>query len=94
MYSYHDRGYVHEFQLRSITFYTSQYLYRALSVEGVAGVTADMEEVPFREVPIPEDAELGTFANTALVTLRSDLDIGGKSFKAGSMVALPMPELM
>mmetsp|Transcript_20763 Transcript_20763/g.41318 ORF Transcript_20763/g.41318 Transcript_20763/m.41318 type:complete len:821 (+) Transcript_20763:54-2516(+) len=94
MYSYHDRGYVHEFQLRSITFYTSQYLYRALPVEGVAGVTADMEEVPFREVPIPEDAELGTFANTALVTLRSDLDIGGKSFKAGSMVALPMPELM
>ncbi|KAL7497471.1 hypothetical protein ACHAWT_007442 [Skeletonema menzelii] len=96
MYSYHDRGYVHEFQLRSITFYTSQYFYRALTAEGITSVTADEETVPFREVPIPEDAELGTFANTALVTLRSDLtvDDGKNTFKAGSLVVLPMPELM
>lgn len=94
MYSYHDRGFVHEFQLRSITFYTSQYFYRALTCKGVTSVTADEEEIPFREIPIPEDAEFGTFANIGLVTLRSDLDVGGKFFKAGSMVALPMPELM
>ena len=103
MYSYHDRGHVHEFQLRSITFYTSQYFYRPLTCEGVAGVTADKEKALFREVPIPEDAELGTFANMALVTLRSDLDVtaatssGGTtstSFKAGSMITLPLPELM
>lgn len=30
-FAYHDRGFVHEFQLRSITFYTSQYFYRSLS---------------------------------------------------------------
>lgn len=100
MYSYHDRGFVHEFQSRSITFYTSQYFYRALTCEGVAGVTADMEQTPFREVPIPEDAELETFANMALVTLRSDFDVptadGGDSrtFKAGSLVSLPLDELM
>lgn len=94
MYSYHDRGYIHEFQLRSITFYTSQYFYRALSVEGVKNVSADVEEVQFREVPIPEDAELGTFGNTALITLRSDLTVGDTTFKAGSLVSVPMPELM
>lgn len=101
MYTYHDRGFVHEFQSRSITFYTSQNFYRALSCEGVAGVTADMEQTPFREVPIPEDAVVETFANMALITLRSDLDVptaadGGDSrtFKAGSLVSLPLDELM
>lgn len=95
MYSYHDRGFVHELQLRSITFYTSQYFYRSLSCDDVSSVTADVEQTPFKEVPIPEDAELGTFANMAMVTLRSDLDApGGQTFKAGSMISLPMSELM
>jgi prolyl oligopeptidase len=97
MYSYHDRGFVHEFQSRSITFYTSEYFYRSLTCEEVTGVTADMEQRPFRKVPIPEDAELGTFANMALITLRSDLNNTPgqeRTFKAGSLVTLPMSELM
>lgn len=96
MYAYHDRGFVHEFQLRSITFYESKYLYRPLTAEGIAGTTADEEAVPFKEVPIPGDAELDMFADVALVTLRSDYEgpSTGIVFKAGSLVTLPMPELM
>ncbi|EJK57839.1 hypothetical protein THAOC_22079 [Thalassiosira oceanica] len=95
MYAYHDRGHVHEFQLRSITFYTSKYFYRPLTVDGIAGTTCDEETTPFREVPIPEDAELGTFADMAMVTLRSDFEApGGVVFGTGSLVTLPMSDLM
>ena len=95
MYAYHDRGHVHEFQLRSITFYTSKYFYRPLTADGIAGTTADAETTPFREVPIPEDAELGTFADMAMVTLRSDFEAPtGTVFGAGSLVTLPMSDLM
>ena len=120
-YAYHDRGYVHEFQLRSITFWTSKFWYRKLSQEGIRSTSADADTSPFVEVKIPgvvkmdaltqrnththththtrkptthwaththihththththtqvkipEDAEIGTFANAALVSLRSD----------------------
>lgn len=99
MYAYHDRGFVHEFQLRSITFYTSEYFYRSLPLGSLAERSADVEDTQFRKVPIPEDAELGTFADAALVTLRSDLEsppgqADGVIFKAGAMITLPMSELM
>jgi prolyl oligopeptidase len=98
-YAYHDRGHVHEFQLRSITFYTSAYTYRSLTDEGINGSTADVEAAEFKPVPIPEDAELSTFADMALVTLRSDLE--GKAaaddattYPAGSMLSLPLRDLI
>jgi prolyl oligopeptidase len=98
-YAYHDRGHVHEFQLRSITFYTSAYTYRSLTDEGINGTTADVEAAEFKPVPIPEDAELSTFADMALVTLRSDLE--GKAaaddattYPAGSMLSLPLSDLI
>jgi prolyl oligopeptidase len=98
-YAYHDRGHVHEFQLRSITFYTSAYTYRSLTDEGINGTTADVEAAEFKPVPIPEDAELSTFADMALVTLRSDLE--GKAaaddattYPAGSMLSLPLRDLI
>lgn len=83
-------------KLRSITFYTAKYFYRSLTVEGINGSTADEETTPFKEVPIPEDAELGTFADMAMITLRTDYQPpkGTAVFKAGSLVALPMAELM
>ena len=96
-YAYHDRGHEHEFQLRSITFYTSSYNYRSLEPGSINGCTADAEEAQFRPVPIPEDAELSTFADMALLTLRSDLEVpgdGDKTFKAGSLLTLPMSNLM
>ena len=95
MYAYYDRGFVHEFQLRSITFYTSKYFYRPLTADGIEGTTSDEETTPFREVPIPEDAELGTFADMAMVTLRSDFEAPtGVVFKTGSLITLPMSDLM
>jgi len=95
-YSFHDRGFVHELQVRSITFYTSKYFYRALTPDGIAGTTADEETTPFKEVPIPEDAELGMFADMVMITLRSDFQapVTGATFKAGSLITMPMTELM
>lgn len=103
MYTCHDRGYVHEFQLRSMTFYTSKYLYRSLTPLDVASTTAEFETTPFQEVPLPEDAELRTFADMALITLRSDYThtppaspaaAGTVTFIAGSLVTLPLSDLM
>lgn len=95
-YSFHDRGYVHEFQSRSITFYTSQYFYRSLTLDNITNVTADQESTPFQEVPIPDDAEIGMFADMAMVTLRTDYETPDSKtiFKAGSLITLPMNELM
>jgi len=95
-YAYHDRGFVHEFQLRSITFWTSKYWYRVLSRDSIKSLTADADPTPFAEVKIPEDAEMGTFANVALITLRSDWSPPGcsQAFKAGSLLSLPMEEVM
>eukprot|EP01046_Picozoa_sp_COSAG06_P051814 COSAG06_NODE_8546_length_2133_cov_1.625369_1_plen_496_part_10 len=97
-YAYHDRGHVHEFQLRSITFYTSAYTYRSLTDDGINGTTADAEAAEFKPVPIPEDAELSTFADMALVTLRSDLEgkaaAGATTYPAGSMLSLPLSDLI
>jgi prolyl oligopeptidase len=95
-YSYHDRGFVHEFQLRSITFYTSKYWYRQLSARAIRSVSSDAEPTPFEEVKVPEDAKLGTFASAALVELRTDWQPPGCSvtFKAGSLISAPMESVM
>jgi len=57
-YAYHDRGFVHEFQLRSITFWTSKFWYRELSRDAIKSVSAAAEATPFVELLIPEDAEV------------------------------------
>lgn len=89
-YAYHDRGFVHEFQHRVITFYTSKYWYRSLSPEQVNSVSASDETAPFLPVPIPEDAEISTFANEAMITLRTDW----KGFKAGALLTAPISEVV
>jgi prolyl oligopeptidase len=95
-YAYHDRGFVHEFQMRCITFYTSKYFYRKLTQDAIRSVTAADESTPFAPVPIPEDAELGTFANAALVTLRTDWKPPGceSTFKSGALISAPMESVM
>jgi len=89
-YAYHDRGFVHEFQHRVITFYTSKYWYRALSAKQVSSVSAADETAPFLPVPIPEDAEISTFAGEAMITLRTDW----KGFKAGALLTAPMSDIV
>jgi len=97
-YAYEDRGAAHEFQLRSITFYTSKYRYRALSAEALQGTSATDEPTPFVDVPIPDDAKLGTFGRSALITLRTDWAPpnapSGTTFAAGAMLAVPMGDVV
>lgn len=96
-WAYHDRGHVHEFQRRSVTFYTSKHWYRALTGERLKAVSAADEETPFAPVPVPDDAEISTFAGEALLTLRSDWKPEGgasEGFKAGALLTLPMADVM
>mmetsp|Transcript_22724 Transcript_22724/g.70272 ORF Transcript_22724/g.70272 Transcript_22724/m.70272 type:complete len:716 (-) Transcript_22724:48-2195(-) len=91
-YAYRDHGVAHEFRVRSLTFYTSKYWHR--TPKDLEGLTAADDDTPFVEVPIPADANVGTFADAALVSLRSDWTVGGQTFKQGSMFSLPFSDLM
>lgn len=83
-YAYHDRGHVHEFRLRSMTFYSSQQWYRSPDL----GKTADEDQTPFRKVPIPNDTTLGTFGDQGTVLLRSAWapPKGGREYAAGTLL--------
>mmetsp|Transcript_28977 Transcript_28977/g.86509 ORF Transcript_28977/g.86509 Transcript_28977/m.86509 type:complete len:731 (+) Transcript_28977:258-2450(+) len=91
-YAYRDRGVAHEFRCRSLTFYTSKYWHRTPA--DLEGATADEDATPFAEVPVPEDARVSTFGDAALVTLRSDWTVDGKTFAQGSLLSLPFAKLM
>lgn len=96
-YVAHDRGFVHEFQVRAITFYTSSYKYRKMpSAEHVWSSSAAEESIPFVPVPIPEDAEISTFADCALITLRSSWKPPGSvvEYAAGAYLAAPMDDVI
>merc|ERR1719491_2788150 len=100
-YAYHDRdGICHEFQVRSITFYTSTYWYRSLTLEELSSKTADDSTLPdFQQVPIPEDASLGTNGNDAMITLKSDWSPpkykgDDEVLPAGSLLVAPMQDVM
>jgi prolyl oligopeptidase len=96
-YAYHDRnGICHEFQLRSVTFYTAKFWYRSLTLEQIASTTADQETTPFEPIPIPDDAEISTFGSDAMITLRSNWKPPGcdKEFVAGALLAAPMADVM
>jgi prolyl oligopeptidase len=95
-YAYHDRGFVHEIQCRSITFYTSAYKYRRLSVDQLLSTSADKETTPFGTVPIPNDATFETFAEAGLITLRSDWKPPGleTTFPAGALLSVPLDDLL
>jgi len=95
-YSYHDRGFVHELQVRSITFYTSAYKYRRLDDDKLHSMTANEDPSPFVDVPIPNDAEFATFGDSAMIELRSDWQPPGcsKTFLAGSLLAAPLDDVV
>ena len=52
---------------------------------GTEGVTKG-----YRHVPVPDDAEVGTFADQLLITLRSDW----LGFSTGSLLATPMVKFL
>ena len=71
-YAYLDRGFSYEMRSRAITFYTSRYEMR-------------IADGSFTHVAVPEDANIGTFADQLLITLRSSW----LGHSAGSMIAAP-----
>mmetsp|Transcript_47741 Transcript_47741/g.88926 ORF Transcript_47741/g.88926 Transcript_47741/m.88926 type:complete len:820 (+) Transcript_47741:9-2468(+) len=108
-YAYHDRGFCHEFQRRSVTFYTSKHWYRIPSdglglVKGSTAVGASGDPSnAFAPVPVPDDASLSTFADQATIELRSDWAVeavgkdGSKTtvtYVAGTLLACPMAGVM
>jgi len=92
-YAYYDRGFHHEFQKRSITFYTSKTWYRA---PADFSVPAPDETAAFEPVPVPDDVTFRTFADSALIELRTEWCPPGceETFPAGSLLAAPMAEVM
>jgi len=75
--AYLDRGSQYELRYRSVTFYTARY---ELKIGGGG----------FAHVPIPDDANIGTFADQLLITLRSSW----LGHPAGSMLAAPAAGFM
>ena len=80
-YAYLDRGESYEWRQRAITFWTSEHELR-------------MADKSFKKVPVPEDAQLDTFADQLLITLRSDWSFGGTAYGAGALLAVPCAPFM
>ena len=62
---------------RAITFYTTEVSHR-------------MADGSFKVVPVQEDAEVDTFGDQLLISLRSDW----LGFEAGALLAAPAPQFM
>lgn len=69
----HDHGRVYEIIGRALTFFTSELLLR----RGDEWIKLDK----------PDDARVETFAQWILLRLRSDWHVGGKTHRAGSLLA-------
>ena len=78
---YLDRGHRYEMRVRSLTFYTSSYELRFADEDSGEG---------FAKVEVPDDAEIGTFADQLLITLRSPW----LGHAAGTMLAAPVRSFM
>ena len=71
-----DRGWKYEFICRWITFFTNETFLR----RGDQWVRIEK----------PDDSEVSTFADTLLLTLRSDWTVGSKTWPAGALLATDM----
>jgi prolyl oligopeptidase len=69
----HDHGRVYEFIARATTFFTSELFLRRGD--------------DWTRIDKPADARVDTFMDQILLRLRSDWTVGGKTYRAGSMLA-------
>jgi prolyl oligopeptidase len=69
----HDHGLVYEFIHRGVTFFTSEQFVR----RGDKWV----------KIEKPDDATAGTYAEYLILRLRTDWNVGGKKYDAGSLLA-------
>ncbi len=68
-------GFHREFVQRSITFFTSETHLRVGD--------------KFLKLDVPADASVGTFKEFITVELRTDWNVGGKTYPAGALLAMP-----
>jgi prolyl oligopeptidase len=97
-YVSHNRGYLYEWRTRALTFYTSEIQLRVLSRDEKPGDpvpnSADVAE-EFTVLAVPDDADVGAFADLMVIELRSDWTVSpSKTFKAGSLVHAPVDEML
>lgn len=69
----HDHGRIYEFILRGLTFFTNELLVRRGD--------------DWQKLDKPADARVETFTGQILLRLRSDWTVGGKTYRAGSLLA-------
>jgi prolyl oligopeptidase len=79
-YCYYDRGVTHHMFGRSVTFYTSE--------------TYMLLDGKQQKIPVPEDVEVSTFHSQFLIQNRKDWEVNGQTFLAGSVLAVPIADLM
>jgi len=77
-YVNHDRGRTYEWLGRAMTFYSNETRLR----RGDDWV----------KIEKPDDAEVSTFADHLLLTLRSDWTIGGRTYPAGALLAIEVEQ--
>jgi len=79
-YRYYDNGFTYHLLNRSITFYTSeQFVWR---------------NGAYVKIPVQDDADVSTFADQFLVELRSDWEVAGKTYAAGSLLGIKADDLL
>lgn len=90
-YCYYDRGQWIELRRRSMTFYTTEYHHRLLPASPAKGDGGNDSE--WRKLALPEDAEVSTFREWLVVSLRSEWSAATHlgPLPAGSLVALHAP---
>ena len=76
----HDHGWRHEVIVRSDTFWTNESFIRV-----------DQDWI---SIDKPSGAEISFFHNHLLLTLRKDWSVGGRTFKAGSLLAKELPAFL
>ena len=107
MYAYLDRGFAHEFQRRSLTFYTSKTWYRTPSSLSLTSADEEDKLNPFQQVNIPEDVQsFTTFADCAMLLLRTPWKIPipqaegaeeetkAKEYVGGTLLTAPIQEVL
>mmetsp|Transcript_29158 Transcript_29158/g.48195 ORF Transcript_29158/g.48195 Transcript_29158/m.48195 type:complete len:794 (-) Transcript_29158:41-2422(-) len=86
----HYGGPIYEVRYRGLTFYTSKYWVRAIKFDHLLAPSERREGVAepgdFIEVAVQDDAKVNFLGNMMLVTLRSDWEVAGKTYKLGSVI--------
>jgi prolyl oligopeptidase len=85
-------GNIYEVQYRSLTFYTSKYWIRQIQWEHLLAPTDPRRDGvvpdpgPFVPLAIPDDANMSLLGKMLIITLRSDWNVAGTTYRQGSAI--------